>query len=89
MTIDRFLILGCRGPCCTDQACSLSRHEGFGSILSSLALTPKVGIAIRPATPVAGLIAVADVEAVDLLLVMTVEPGFGAQKFMADMMPKV
>ncbi len=51
------------------------------------ALGVKAGLAVKPKTPVDGLIEVLDV--CDLALVMSVEPGFGGQKFMADMLPKV
>ncbi|KAL3836423.1 hypothetical protein ACJMK2_021856 [Sinanodonta woodiana] len=47
----------------------------------------KAGIGIKPKTPVHVLVPFIDY--VDMVLIMTVEPGFGGQKFMADMMPKV
>ncbi|XP_050607389.1 ribulose-phosphate 3-epimerase isoform X5 [Macaca thibetana thibetana] len=47
----------------------------------------KVGLAIKPGTSVEYLAPWAN--QIDMALVMTVEPGFGGQKFMEDMMPKV
>ncbi|OQR74189.1 ribulose-phosphate 3-epimerase-like [Tropilaelaps mercedesae] len=47
----------------------------------------KVGVGIKPDTSVAELDNV--LEKVDMALIMTVEPGFGGQSFMPDMMPKV
>ena len=47
----------------------------------------RAGIVLKPGTPAEA--AEPFFKQVELILVMTVEPGFGGQKFMADMMPKV
>ena len=46
-----------------------------------------VGVSVRPATPAEALSEI--IEAVDLVLVMTVEPGYGGQAFMTDMLDKI
>ncbi|MCE0499198.1 MAG: ribulose-phosphate 3-epimerase [Methylacidiphilales bacterium] len=46
-----------------------------------------VGLSVKPKTP---LSAIKDyLPQLDRLLIMTVEPGFGGQRFMTDMLPKV
>jgi ribulose-phosphate 3-epimerase len=63
---------------CADIADTLAAIHACGA---------RAGLAIKPGTPFAA--AEPHLAALDLLLVMTVEPGFGGQEFMADMMPKV
>ncbi|MGV9768139.1 ribulose-phosphate 3-epimerase [Microbacterium sp. NPDC003461] len=47
----------------------------------------RAGVAVKPATPVEQLFD--HLDAFDQILVMTVEPGFGGQSFLADQMPKL
>ena len=47
----------------------------------------KAGITLKPGTPAEAVFPFLDLA--DLVLVMTVEPGFGGQRFMADMLDKL
>lgn len=58
-----------------------------GTIEKIRSLGKKVGITIKPATPAKVVIPFLD--QVDMVLVMTVEPGFGGQKLMPDCVEKV
>ena len=64
------------------------RRENIRAALEKIrSLGVRPGIVLKPGTPAEA--AEEFLPLVDMVLVMTVEPGFGGQKFMASMMPKV
>ena len=74
------------------SAASLTVHfeacENPKAVLRNIRSAGKrAGIAVKPNTPIDAIKELID--EVDMILVMTVEPGFGGQSFMDAMMPKV
>jgi len=58
-----------------------------GTLRAIRKIGARSGLALKPATQIEDYIDFID--DVDMFLIMTVEPGFGGQKFMTDMMSKV
>jgi ribulose-phosphate 3-epimerase len=71
---------------------SMTVHVELGAQVDPLiwrirALGKKVGLSINPPTPISAVEPFLD--KIDLLLIMTVNPGFGGQSFIEEMIPKV
>ncbi len=74
--IARYITIHVEADCDVAATLAAIRAAGIGA-----------GISLKPGTPFTAMLPYLD--KVDLALVMTVEPGFGGQPFMAEMMPKV
>ncbi len=74
---------GCQRLIVHVEACT-HLHRTLGNIAS---LGATAGVALNPATPARDIAHVLDL--VDLVLVMTVNPGFGGQQYIASMEPKI
>jgi ribulose-phosphate 3-epimerase len=79
----RYVEAGCELLIVHAEAC-LHLHRTLGHIRE---LGGKAGVALNPSTPVDAIAHVLDL--VDLVLVMTVNPGFGGQAYIGTMEPKV
>jgi ribulose-phosphate 3-epimerase len=79
----RYAEVGCESVTVHFEACK-NVKQTLKSIRNSGA---RAAIALKPKTDFAVLLEYRDL--IDMILIMTVEPGFGGQKFMTDMMDKV
>jgi ribulose-phosphate 3-epimerase len=80
---EQYIAAGCERLIVHAEAC-LHLHRTLGNIAS---LGAKAAVAINPATPASAVAHVLDL--VDMVLVMTVNPGFGGQSYIATMEPKI
>lgn len=62
-------------------------EDPVSTLRSIRSVGKRAGLAIKPNTPIKAIEEILD--EIDMILVMTVEPGFGGQSFMESMMPKV
>jgi len=73
---------------CASVTIHAEASENIGQTLRAIRSEgARSGLAIKPNTAIADYEQFCDL--VDMFLIMTVEPGFGGQKFMSDMMDKV
>ena len=80
---EQYIAAGCERLIVHAEAC-LHLHRTLGNIAS---LGAKAAVAINPATPASAVAHVLDL--VDMVLVMTVNPGFGGQSYISTMEPKI
>ncbi|MEE6176911.1 ribulose-phosphate 3-epimerase [Mycobacterium sp. 050134] len=81
--LPRWVDAGCEVVIVHAEACR-HLHRTLSSIRD---LGARAGVALNPATPLAAVLDVLDLT--DLLLIMTVNPGFGGQRYLAAMEPKI
>lgn len=79
----RYIDAGCQRLIVHAEACT-HLHRTLGNIAE---LGATAGVALNPATPASVVAHVLDL--VDLVLIMTVNPGFGGQSYIASMEPKI
>jgi ribulose-phosphate 3-epimerase len=81
--VPQFVAAGCEWVIVHAEAC-LHLHRVLGGIREA---GGRPAVALNPATPPEAVAHVLDL--VDLVLVMTVNPGFGGQRYIATMEPKI
>jgi ribulose-phosphate 3-epimerase len=79
----RWVEAGCQRLIVHAEACT-HLHRTLGAIRD---LGATAAVALNPATPASAVAHVLDL--VDMVLVMTVNPGFGGQRYLASMEPKI
>ena len=79
----QYIAAGCQRLIVHAEACT-HLHRTLANIAS---LGAKAAVALNPATPADAVAHVLDL--VDMVLVMTVNPGFGGQSYIATMEPKI